>query len=303
MVGTPCGLTYKTFKTCHPPKSDYPGHIYQVEMDSARVDLTKVPLKALTFDVFGTVVNWRQTVTSTLMYSATAKISSSSRSADISPEIRRRLSELTNESWGEMAQQWRDTYKTFVQGYKPNEDPWKDIDTHHLLSLIDLLKKWGLECLFAEDEIEDLSKIWHFLDPWPDSSAGLCKLGTKFITSTLSNGNRSLLEDLNQHGNLGFKWLQSAEDFKAYKPHSSVYLGAVEKMDLSPGEVAMVAAHLTDLKAARSCGFKTIYVERKGEEDWIADGKQYLDAKTWVDMWVTEAEDGLLEVARRFGID
>lgn len=73
-------------------------------------------------------------------------------------------------------------------------------------------------------------------------------------------------------------------------------------MDLAPGEVAMVASHLSDLKAARSCGFTTIYVERKQEEDWAQGQAEYQDAKTWVDMWVTESEDGFLEVARRFGL-
>jgi 2-haloacid dehalogenase len=270
---------------------------------ASSTDLTKNLPKALTFDIFGTVVNWRKTVTSTLIYSAAAKISSSSRSAEISPEVRRRLSKLTDESWRQFAQQWRDAYKVFVKGYKPNEDPWRDIDTHHRLSLIDLLKKWGLEGLYNDDEVEDLSLVWHFLEPWPDSSSGLHKLGTKFITSTLSNGNQSLLKDLDEHGNLSFKMLQSSEDFKAYKPHPSTYLGAAKKMGLKPDEVAMVAAHLVDLQAARSCGFKTIYVERRQEEDWNRNGKEYLDAKTWVDMWVTEDEDGFEEVARRFKID
>ena len=73
-------------------------------------------------------------------------------------------------------------------------------------------------------------------------------------------------------------------------------------MGLEPQEVAMVAAHLDDLKAARGCGFKTIYVERKQEEDWKPEQEEYQDARSWVDMWVTEEEDGFLEVARRFGI-
>jgi len=171
------------------------------------------------------------------------------------------------------------------------------------LSLIDLLKKWKLEGLYGENEVEELSKVWHFLDPWPDSSSGLHKLGTKFITSSLSNGNRSLLTDLNEHGSLGFKMIQSSEDFKAYKTHPSVYLGACKAMGLEANQVAMVAAHLKDLKAARGCGFRTIYVERSEEEEWQPGQPEYEDAKTWVDMWVTDDEDGILEVARRFGIE
>lgn len=74
-------------------------------------------------------------------------------------------------------------------------------------------------------------------------------------------------------------------------------------MGLEPGEVAMVAAHLSDLKAARGCGFKTVYVEREREEAWSLDSEEYKDAKTWVDLWMKEGEGGFLEVARRFGIE
>jgi 2-haloacid dehalogenase len=269
---------------------------------SSKYDIVKSPPKALTFDVFGTVVDWRKTVTETLIHSAAAKTSSSSRSADLSPEVKTRLSRLTDEDWGQFAQEWRNSYKQFVKGFVPGETEWRDIDTHHHLALIDLLKKWQLEDLYTKEEVEDLSLMWHYLDPWRDSSSGLHKLGTKFITSTLSNGNQSLLKDLNKHGDLGFKKLQSSADFKAYKPHPSVYQGAAKAMGCEPSEVAMVAAHLIDLKAARGCGFRTIYVERRREEDWAPEQEEYQDAKIWVDMWVNEEEGGFVEVARRFGI-
>lgn len=238
-----------------------------------------------------------------MVHSAANKISSSSRSANLSPEVRTRLSTLTDKDWAQFAQEWRNSYKKFTKGFVPGETEWLDIDTHHHLALIDLLKSWQLEGMYTENEVEELSLIWHYLDPWTDSSAGLHKLGSKFITSTLSNGNQSLLKDLNQHGNLGFRMLQSSGDFKAYKPHPNVYLGAAKAMGVQPVNVAMVAAHLDDLKAARRLGFKTIYVERKQEEDWTSDQEEYKDAKTWVDMWVTEEEDGFIEVARRFGIE
>lgn len=217
--------------------------------------------------------------------------------------MRTRLSQLHDEDWGRFAQEWRDTYYAFTKDFVPGKTEWRDIDTHHHLSLIDLLKKWQLDGLYTPDEVKELSLVWHFLDPWDDSSAGIHKLDTKFITSTLSNGNQSLLADLQKHGNLGFKKLQSSGDFKAYKPHPTVYLGAAKTMGLEPQEVAMVAAHLGDLKAARGCGFRTIYVDRSREEAWSVDSEEYRDAKTWVDMWVKEGEGGFLKVARRFGIE
>ncbi|TVY83778.1 (S)-2-haloacid dehalogenase [Lachnellula suecica] len=267
-------------------------------------DLLHNPPKALTFDVFGTVVDWRKTVTSTLINSAAVKTSSSSRLANLSPDVRSRLTKLTDQDWARFAQEWRNTYKKFTKGFVPGETEWRDIDTHHHLSLIGLLKEWHLEGVYTADEVKELSLIWHYLDPWADTSAGLHKLGTKFVTSTLSNGNQSLLKDLNEHGNLGFRKLQSSADFGAYKPHPTVYLGAAKVLDAEPakGEIAMVACHLNDLHAARGQGFKTIYVERADEEDWSPEQKEYKEAKSWVDMWVKLDEDGFLEVARRFGL-
>lgn len=217
------------------------------------------------------------------------------------------MSQLKDEDWAKFAQEWRNSYGLFTKNYNPEEDEWQDIDAHHLASLIELLRKWDLEGLYSDDEIEDLSRIWHYLDPWKDSSAGIKKLNTKFVTSSLSNGNQTLLVDLNKHAQLGFTMLQSAADFRAYKPHPSVYRGAVKKVlgvggaDLDMGEVAMVAAHLGDLKAARSLGMRTIFVERPGEENM--DARQLEECKSWVDLWISAEENGFLEVARRFGIE
>jgi 2-haloacid dehalogenase len=270
-------------------------------MDS-KYDILTSPPKALAFDVFGTVVNWRETVTSTLIYSAAAKVSSSSRSADLSPEVRLQLAKLTDQDWARFAQEWRNSYKAFVRGFVPGKSEWRDIDTHHQVSLTDLLRKWNLESLYTDDEVQDLSLVWHSLQPWPDSSEGIHLLNKQFTTSTLSNGNQSLLKDLNDHGKLGFSKLQSSADFKAYKPHPRVYQGAAEALGLDPAEIAMVAAHLSDLRAARACGFRTIYVEREREEDWSPQQDEYRDAQTWVDMWVAEGEKGFVEVAERFGL-
>ena len=163
-----------------------------------------------------------------------------------------------------------------------------------------LIKEHNIEDLWQPSEIHKISLIWHFLDPWPDSSRGLGQLNQNFITSTLSNGNASLLSDLAKHGDLPYKHITGAEDFKAYKPHPNVYLGAAEKLGLKPEECALVAAHLGDLKAAKGCGYQMIYIVRPQEEQWKAE--QVKEAREWVDMWVEVDGGGFEEVARRFGI-
>lgn len=128
-------------------------------------------------------------------------------------------------------------------------------------------------------------------------------LNRRFETSTLSNGNLSLLRDLKSRGSLPFTHLTSAEDFGAYKPSPLVYKGAAEKFGYEPSQCAMVAAHLKDLKGAKDCGLQTIFVERYLEETWSPVDVAKAKAEGWVDMWIDADSGGILEVARRFGIE
>ncbi|KAJ9158072.1 Haloacid dehalogenase [Coniochaeta hoffmannii] len=260
-------------------------------------------VRALTFDVFGTVVDWRSSIVDALTQAAERKLASPDFST-LPEHLQSRLRAVTegNREWPAFAQDWRKSYGRFTRGFVPGETAWKDIDTHHRDSLVELLERYRLGGVFSADEIEELSKKWHFLTPWPDSAEGIRALGEVVVTATLSNGNRSLLNDLNEFGGLGFRKIISAEDFKAYKPSEKVYRGAVEALGLEPGEVAMVAAHLGDLKAAQGCGLRTVYVERNREEDWVVGSQEYEDAKGWVDVWVREEEEGFVEVARQMAI-
>jgi 2-haloacid dehalogenase len=264
-------------------------------------ELVKTNVKALAFDVFGTVVDWRSSVTSELASLAQAK-SSSAKSASSSRQ-QQALARLASEDWGAFAQAWRNTYKEFVRGFVPGETPWRDIDTHHLMALRGLLRERGLDDVYSEAELLHLSHVWHRLTPWDDSAAGLARLGQRYVTATLSNGNKTLLKDLDDSGPLGFQKIISAEDFKAYKPHPDVYLGAVRELGLEqPGDVALVAAHLSDLWAAKQVGLRTVYVERPREEDWQPDEERYRQAREWVDIWVSEGAGGFNAVAEALGI-
>ncbi|CAJ2502939.1 Uu.00g103330.m01.CDS01 [Anthostomella pinea] len=262
-------------------------------------------IKALTFDVFGTVVDWRSTVHDELVSRAQSKLDSDSPHSNTLPStLQSRLRGLTDDDWAQFAQEWRDSYMHFTRSFVPGETAWKDIDTHHHDSLQVLLQKSYLNGLYSPAEVRELSLIWHRLRPWDDAAAGIRALGTRgLVTATLSNGNQALLRDLNaQGGGLGFKKIVSTADFGAYKPHPSTYLGAAAALECRPDEVAMVAAHLGDLQAARSCGLRTIYVERPREEAWAQDAARYREARGWVDIWVGQGEGGFQEVARRLGI-
>ncbi|KAH7148627.1 HAD-like domain-containing protein [Dactylonectria macrodidyma] len=254
--------------------------------------LTKV--KALVIDVFGTTVDWRSAVTEELILRVFRKASS-----DITADLKSRLQALTEDDWRRFAQDWHNSYGVFVRTFNPETDTWKTVDQHHYDSLVSLLDSRNLTGLFTASELQSLSLVWHRLPPWNDTADGLEKLGETYTTCTLSNGNTNLLRDLDDFGSLGFQRFFSAENFRAYKPNPAVYLGATHELGLEPEEVALVAAHLSDLEAARACGLRTIYVERPGEEEWKPTGEQYQGAKEWVDLWIEEEEDGFVTLAHK----
>ncbi|CAI7665210.1 unnamed protein product [Penicillium glandicola] len=247
---------------------------------------TDHPPKMLFFDTFGTVVSWRTCVTEEL----SAAVLHAVNSEDLPADLRDRAAAVTWEDWLVFVAEWRHSYN-FIS-----------VDQHHYNALQDLLRQRGLDGLFTDEKLWELAFAWHRLRPWSDSVQGLELLNRQFVTSTLSNGNISLLQDLQRHTSLPFVHLVSSENFKAYKPSPLVYNGAARKFGLEPGQCALVAAHLPDLEAAKSCGFQTIYVERELEEDWSKEQAAKAKAEGWVDMWVDLESDGFREVARRFGI-
>ncbi|KEF63370.1 2-haloacid dehalogenase [Exophiala aquamarina CBS 119918] len=261
---------------------------------------TTNPPKALLTDVFGTVVDWRSSVTKHLTLSASEALNSSTRS--IPSTVRTTAASV---SWADIAQEWRISYYNFTLSYDPsNTQNFKTVDQHHVEALNKLLVAHALEGLWTDEEIQKISLIWHFLDPWPDSSRGLGLLNQKFATATLSNGNTSLLSDLASHSSLPYKYIISAEDFGAYKPHPTVYLGASAKLGLKPEECALVAAHLGDLQAAKAVGYQTIYIDRLREESWSKEEVQEARAAGWVDLWIDldQGDGGFLEIAKTFAL-
>lgn len=204
----------------------------------------------------------------------------------------------TRDDWGQFAAEWRQSYLTFTKALAQDSSlAWKTVDQHHLDSLVELLAKHGLKDLWPGHIVEDLSLIWHRLDPWPDTNAGLDLLNTRFQTVTLTNGNLDLIRDMAAYAKMPFTQLFSAELFQSYKPNPAVYLGAAEKLGLKPEECGMVAAHLNDLEGARKCGFKTVYVERPQEER----NPELSEKEGLVDVWVKMNQDGFVEAARQLG--
>ena len=198
-------------------------------------------IRALCFDIFGTVVDWRTSIT---------------REGQL---LQQRLA-LPPQDWAAFADDWRAGYQPAMHEVRTGALPWTDIDGLHRRILDKLLAARGL--VLTETDAADFNRVWHRLIPWPDSVAGLYRLKQRFIITSLSNGNVSLLVNMAKHAGLPWDTVLSAELFQHYKPDPEVYLGAARILGLQPAQVMMVAAHPSDLRAAAACGLRTAYVMR-----------------------------------------
>lgn len=201
-------------------------------------------VKALVFDVFGTVVDWRGSII--------AEGKALGRKKRLAVD------------WEVFADAWRAGYAPAMDRVRRGELPWMTIDVLHRMILSELLAKFRIEAL-SEEEKDHLNRVWHRLRPWPDSVTGLARLRKRCTVATLSNGNMALLVNMARHGGLPWDCVLSAELFHHYKPDREVYLGAARLLGVRPRELMMVAAHKSDLDAAAAAGLHTAFVQRPEE--------------------------------------
>lgn len=223
--------------------------------------MTHAPI--LAFDIFGTVVDWH---------------------GSIQREVAALYPQVDADAF---ALAWRAGYQPAMQRVRSGELGWTLIDDLHRLILDDLLPQFGLTDL-TEAQKQHLNKVWHRLDPWPDTVAGLTRLKTRHTLCSLSNGNIGLLTNMAKRAGLPWDCVLSAEVFRAYKPDPATYLGVARVFDVAPSDVMLVAAHQDDLAAARACGLRTAYIERplefgaKHPKDVSPDAANTFHAKSLV---------------------
>jgi len=204
----------------------------------------ELDVKALTFDVFGTVVDWRSSIVREGRELGRAK------GLDV--------------NWEAFTDAWRQLYQPMLEKVRSGAIGWKKLDDLHRMSLDRLLGEYGITGL-TEAEIDNLNRVWHRLDPWPDSVPGLTRLHRKFVLATLSNGNVALLVNMARRAGLPWDAILGAEPTRHYKPQPEAYLGTAEYLGLAPEQCMLVAAHNGDLAAASAVGFRTAFVRRPTE--------------------------------------
>jgi 2-haloacid dehalogenase len=202
-------------------------------------------IKACIFDVFGTVVDWRTSVSRDLAAFADRK-------------------GIAVIDWLAFAVAWRKLYQPGMEAVRSGNRPWTILDVLHRESLVKLINEFAITGL-SEADIDHMNRAWHRLDPWPDAVPGLTRLKTRHIIAPCSNGNIALIVNMAKRAGLPWDCVLGAETARAYKPMPEAYLAACRMLDLKPEQVLMVAAHNGDLKAAKAQGLSTAFVPRLTE--------------------------------------
>ena len=212
--------------------------------DARKNDLSKV--QALIFDVFGTVVNWRDSIIA---------------------EVSKAAAEhgMPDGDWSRFADEWRAWYGKSTRELSSGDGPWRLVDNIHREKLDVLLEEFGLADIMGEESKQHLNRAWHRLDGWPDSPSGLRRLKSKYIIATASNGNLALLVNMAKHADLPWDAVMSPDVYGAYKPSPKVYNNASKLLGLKTDQVMMVAAHTGDLEASAREGLATAFVHRPFE--------------------------------------
>ncbi|HTE84761.1 MAG TPA: haloacid dehalogenase type II [Dehalococcoidia bacterium] len=231
-------------------------------------------IRALTFDVFGTVVDWRGSII---------------REGD---EFNR--SHGTSVDWAAFADAWRGKYRPSMEKVRTGVLVWTNLDALHRMSLNELLPEYGLENL-TEAEKQHLNRIWHRLAPWPDAIAGLERLKRRYIIATLSNGNVALLLNMAKQAGLPWDTILSGELARHYKRDREVYVMAADLLGLPLTQVMMVAAHPDDLQAAKNLGMGAALVRRPLE--WGPDKLVQVEAHAAFDV----VADDFVDLAAKLG--
>jgi 2-haloacid dehalogenase len=202
-------------------------------------------VRAMIFDTFGTVVDWRGSI-----IAEGERYWKPKRGLDL--------------DWAAFAVAWRGKYAPFMNKVRSGELPWTKLDDLHRLALDEVLAELGVSSLSDADK-QELNFVWHRLNAWPDAPAGLARLKSRYLIAPLSNGNLSLLTEMAKFAGLPWDCILGCDLFQHYKPDPETYLGAVAILGLRPDQVMMTAAHTGDLEAARRLGLRTAFVHRPFE--------------------------------------
>lgn len=224
--------------------------------------------RALLFDVFGTVVDWRGALIGDVGAFGAA------RGIDA--------------DWPAFVDAWKAGYRPGMDAVREGRRGWANVETLYRERLDAIATDFGLGGLDAAARGE-LVRLWRRSRPWPDAVPGLHRLQRRFPLATLSNGDVGMLTEMARRGGLPWDCVLCAELFRSYKPDPRVYLGAVEMLGVAPGEAMLVACHNYDLVAARALGLRTAFI--RGRREFGADQQHDQEPEDDWDLVAADLED------------
>jgi 2-haloacid dehalogenase len=203
-------------------------------------------VRAVLFDTFGTVVDWRSGISSAVRAFAAG------RALTLDPE--------------QFADAWRAHYQPSMERVRSGQRPYVSLDALHRENLDTVLRAHDIDPGgFAPGELTSLAAAWHYLPPWSDSVEGIRQIKRDFIVGPLSNGHTALLVDMAKAAGLPWDVILGSDISRAYKPSPDAYRKPAALLGLDPGEVMLVAAHHSDLDGARRAGLATAFIARPAE--------------------------------------
>jgi 2-haloacid dehalogenase len=212
--------------------------------------MSAINVKALFFDVFGTLVDWRSGV---------------AREAE---SILKPLGHSLD--WQAFADAWRGQYQPAMEEVRSGRMPYAKLDVLHRQTLQKILPRLGVEKI-ADADLAELTLAWHHLDAWPDVHEGLARLRRHFLMAPVSNGNTAIMSDLARRNDFRWDAILGADHARDFKPKAAVYLAAADAFGLEPAQCMMCAAHGSDLKAAAENGLRTAFIARPEEHPALSE--------------------------------
>ncbi len=236
-------------------------------------------IKACVWDTFGTLLDWRTSVTRQVEAIAKAK--------------------GVEGDWADFTDQWRGYYYRWTAEIGQGKRQYLPVGYIHRQGLEDLLEKFGLKGLSEEEKVT-LNKAWHRLDPWPDTVEGLTRLKSRFIMSPLSNSDFRMMVDMSKYAKLPWDAIMVAELAATYKPSPRFYLLGADLLNLEPSEVMMCAAHNKDLQWARTAGLRTAHISRPTE--FGSQKNKYYQREIQADPECDFAASSVIELAKQLAV-
>lgn len=245
---------------------------FRLTVDKRKISRNMGRIKAVFFDFMGTCLDWHRGIVKAL------------------PEA------IKETDRSDFALEWRQAYFDSNAARLAAGEPHEDIDITLFKTLnAQLAKHPAYSELFDVGTKQQCIAAWHSMPAWPDVPPALEQVqAAGYELFVFANGTTRLQLDLCRSSGLRFNMLFSSQLLGVYKPAPESYIKTLELVGVKPEESVMVAAHAYDVRGAKDCGMKTVYVHR-----WTDDIREDTEVVRGENDEFLEDMSGLADVLER----